>query len=61
MKTSTMIAWIMLILVALLHLYRAIAGITMVIGDYILPMSISWIAFVVIAIVTIGMWRESRS
>ena len=61
MKTSSRIAWIILILVAIAHLYRAIAQLDLVVGTYAVPMSISWIAFAVLVVVTLGMWRESKN
>jgi len=60
MKTGTLIAWILLIIVAIAHLIRAILKLEMIIDDYSIPMSVSWVAFIVLILLTSTMWSEHR-
>ncbi len=58
MKTGTLIAWILLMVVGVAHLLRAIFKLDLVIGDYNLPINASWIAFFFLLLITVSMWRE---
>jgi len=46
-KTFTLLAGVIFVIVALLHLLRIYMGWPVVIGDWTVPMSVSWIALVV--------------
>ncbi len=46
-KTFTLLAGVIFAIVALLHLLRIYMGWPVVIGDWPMPMWVSWIAFVV--------------
>ena len=61
MKTHTRIAWIFLSLVALVHFYRVITQLPVIVNGYEIPTSISWLAFMVLAVLLVGMWRETKS
>jgi len=46
-KTFNQVAAIIFLTVALLHLLRAYMGWAVVIGDWIVPMWLSWVGFVI--------------
>jgi uncharacterized membrane protein len=60
MKPFTTIAVVVFAVVALVHLWRAIAGWEVVINGYAVPISASWIGLVVAALLAAMVWRESR-
>ena len=60
MKPATVVPAILLTVVALLHLLRAVAGVRVMIGDTVIPISASVAAFVVAGGLAIGLWREAR-
>lgn len=60
MKTGSMIAMVVLIIVSLAHLLRFIYGISLVVGDVNIPQSVSVLAFLFTAVIAFLMWKESR-
>ncbi len=60
MKPFTKIASILLALIAILHLVRVLQQSTVLIDDYSIPMWVSIVGFIVPAILSIGLWRESK-
>ncbi len=60
MKTGSMIAMVVLIIVSLAHLLRFIYGISLVVGDVKIPQSVSVLAFLFTAFIAFLMWKESR-
>ena len=60
MKPFTTIAVVVFAVVALCHLWRAIAGWDVVIHGWSVPMGASWIGLVVAAGLAAMVWRESR-
>jgi protein-S-isoprenylcysteine O-methyltransferase Ste14 len=60
MKPATLAAAILLTVVALLQLLRAVAGVRVMIGDTVIPIWVSVVAFVVAGGLAIGLWREMK-
>lgn len=60
-KPFTLIAAILFALAALAHVYRLIRHSTFVIGRHTIPEWASIVAIVVLVVLAIGLFRESRS
>jgi len=60
MKPATVAAAILLMVVAILQLLRAVAGVQVMVGDSVIPIWVSVVAFVVAGGLAIGLWREAR-
>jgi hypothetical protein len=60
-RPFTLIAAILFGLAALLHVYRLITHFQIVAGSHEIPMNLSYVAIVVAAILSYGLFRESRS
>jgi protein-S-isoprenylcysteine O-methyltransferase Ste14 len=60
-KPFTLIAAILFAVAALAHLYRLVRHSTLVIGRHVVPEWASMIAMVVLVILAIGLYRESRN
>jgi protein-S-isoprenylcysteine O-methyltransferase Ste14 len=60
MKPATVAAAIFLMVVAMLQLLRAVAGVRVTVGDTVIPIWVSVVAFVVAGGLAIGLWREAR-
>jgi hypothetical protein len=60
MKPATVAAAILLMVVSILQLLRAVAGVRVMVGDTIIPTWVSVVAFVVAGGLAIGLWREAR-
>jgi hypothetical protein len=61
MKPATNLATILLVAVSLAHLLRILFGIQVTLADRIVPMWVSWVAFVVAGGAAIMLWREART
>jgi hypothetical protein len=60
MKNGSLMAMVLLIIVAIAHLLRVLNGIPLVIGDVDIPQSVSIGAFVVTAYISLRIWKETR-
>jgi hypothetical protein len=60
MKPATHLASILLTAVSLAHLLRALFGVQVTLADRVIPMWVSWVAFVVAGGVAVMLWREAR-
>ena len=60
MKPVTAAAAILLTVVSILQLARAVAGVRVVVGDTVIPIWVSFVAFVVAGGLAIGLWRDAR-
>jgi hypothetical protein len=60
-KPFTLIASILFGLAALLHLYRLFTHFQIVGGSHEIPQWASYVAIVVAAVLSVGLYRESRS
>ena len=57
-KTSATVASVLFALIALLHLWRGIAGWPAVINNVTVPVPLSWLAFVVAGGMAVWLWKE---
>ena len=60
MKPFTTIAAIVLAILALVHLYRFVMGLDVVVNGMAVPQWISGVVAVVAAVLALMVWRESR-
>jgi hypothetical protein len=60
MKTGSMLAMLLFILVAIAHLLRLVNGIEVTVGGWILPQWVSVFGVIVPAVIAYLLWRESR-
>lgn len=60
MKPFTMIAAIIFGLMALLHVYRLITHFQVIVGSHTIAEEVSWIAVIVTAVLSYGLFREAR-
>ena len=60
-KPFTLIAAILLGLMALLHVYRLVTDFQVIVGSHTIAYNVSWVAVVVLAVLSYGLFRESRS
>jgi hypothetical protein len=60
MKPFTTVAVIMLALLALVHLYRFVRGLDIVVNGHSIPLWVSAVAAIVAAVLSLMIWRESK-
>lgn len=60
MKPATHVASVLLAAVSLAHLLRIVFGAQVTVADKVIPMWVSWVAFLVAGGVAIMLWREPR-
>lgn len=60
-KPFTLIAAIIFGLMALVHIYRLIIGVPIHVGNAVIGQGLSWVALVIAAGLSFGLFRESRS
>lgn len=60
-RPFTLIASLIFAIMALLHIYRLFTHFQVVLGSHEIPMTVSYVAIVVAAILAWGCYRESRS
>jgi lipopolysaccharide export LptBFGC system permease protein LptF len=60
-RPFTLIASLIFAIMALLHIYRLFTHFQVVLGSHEIPMTVSYLAIVVAAILAWGCYRESRS
>jgi len=59
-RPFTLVAAVIFLCMALLHLYRLAIGFNVTIGETALPMSVSWIGLAIGALLSAMLFRESR-
>lgn len=59
-NTALHIAAVIFSLIGLIHLYRAVRGYPITVGNFSLPLWASYLAFIILAGVAWWMWKESR-
>jgi len=59
-KPATHLASVLLATVSLGHLLRALFGVQVTLADRLIPIWVSWVAFVVAGGVAVMLWREAR-
>ncbi len=60
-RPFTLIASLIFAIMALLHIYRLFTHFQVVLGSHEIPMTVSYVAIVVAAILAWGCYRESRN
>ena len=60
MKPFTTIAAVIFALMALLHAYRIATHFQVILGSHTIAQEVSWVALVVTAILSFGLFREAR-
>lgn len=60
MKPFTTIAAIIFALMALTHVYRIASNFQVIIGSHTIAQEVSWVALIVTAILSYGLFREAR-
>ena len=60
LKPATVTATILLAVVSLAQLLRAVLGVRVIVGDTVIPIWVSGVAFVVAGGLAFMLWRESR-
>jgi uncharacterized membrane protein YdbT with pleckstrin-like domain len=60
MKPFTTIAAVIFALMALLHVYRLATNFQVIAGTHTIPYSLSWVAVMITAILSYGLFREAR-
>jgi len=60
-KPATHLGSILLAAVSLGYLLRALFGVQVTLADWLIPMWVSWLAFVVAGGVAVMLWLEARS
>ena len=58
MKPATRLTFIVVTLIALLHLFRLIVGVNVTVGAALIPASFSVVAMLFFTGLAIGLWRE---
>jgi hypothetical protein len=60
-RPFTLLAAVIFALMMLAHLYRLVTDFQIVLGSHAIPMSVSWIAIVVTAVLAVMLYRESQT
>ncbi|MFL6778457.1 MAG: hypothetical protein ACJ8E8_05385 [Sphingomicrobium sp.] len=60
MKPFTTLAAIIFALMALLHAYRIATHFQVIVGSHMIAQEVSWVALIVAAILSFGLFREAR-
>ena len=60
MRPFTTIAAIIFGLMALLHVYRIVTHFQVIVGSHTIAQSVSWIAVIVLAMLSVGLFREAK-
>ncbi len=60
-KPFTLIAAVIFGLMTLVHVYRIATHFQIIVGSHSLPMSVSYFALVITAILTVMLYRESQT
>ena len=58
-RPFTLIAAIVFALMALGHAYRILTHFQVIVGTHVIPQAVSWLAIVVTAVLSIGLFREA--
>jgi hypothetical protein len=59
-RPFTLIAAIIFLLMALVHVYRLMTHFQVVLGSHVIPQPVSWIAIIVTGVLSYGLFREAR-
>lgn len=61
MKPFTTVAAVIFAIIALLHAYRIATHFQVIVGSHTIAQGVSWIALVVTAVLSFGLFREAKS
>ena len=59
-RPFTLLAALIFLVMALVHIYRLVTGFQIVAGSHVMPMAVSWIATVLTAVLAVMLYRESQ-
>jgi hypothetical protein len=59
-KPVTVIAAIIFLIMAVVHIFRLVRHVPMTFGNHSIPMWVSWVGIVIPLLLAWGLWRESR-
>jgi len=59
-RPFTLIAAIIFLVMALVHVYRLMTDFQVIVGTHAIPQSVSWIAIIVAGGLSVMLFRESR-
>ena len=59
-KPFTIIAALLLLVIAIAHAYRAYAGLDLVVASHVIPIYVSWVCAAVTAVLGIMLFVEAR-
>jgi hypothetical protein len=60
-RPFTLFAAAIFAVMMLAHLYRLVTDFQIVIGSHTIPMSVSWLAIIVTAVLAVMLYRESQT
>jgi len=60
MRPFTLIAAIIFGLMALVHAYRIVTHFQVIVGSHTLSQGVSWVAVVITAVLSVGLFREAK-
>ena len=60
-RPFTLIAAIIFLLMAVVHVYRLLTDFQVIVGSQTIPQSVSWIAIIVTGGLSVMLFREARS
>ena len=59
-KPFTLIAAVLLAIMAVAHVYRLATGLPITVGSHSIPVGLSWIATALLALLAVMLFREAR-
>lgn len=60
MKPYSTLAALVLAIIAVIHVYRFVRGLEVVVNGHAVPLWVSAVAAIVLALLSLMVWRESR-
>jgi hypothetical protein len=60
-RPFTLVAAAIFALMMLAHVYRLVTDFQIIVGSHSIPISVSWIAIAVIAVLAVMLYRESQT
>jgi membrane protein implicated in regulation of membrane protease activity len=61
MKPATLVTCVFLLLVALAHVLRVVFAVPVTVGGYAVPMWMSTVAVLFLAVLSVWLWRDQRA
>ncbi|MEO7602576.1 MAG: hypothetical protein ABIS39_04855 [Sphingomicrobium sp.] len=60
-RPFTLIAAMLFAIMAAVHVYRLVTDFQIIVGTYSIPISVSWVATALLALLAIMLFREAKS